>query len=353
MQGMKGAGPEGFLEEVNQIYAEREEEFQKREHAYQEKREGLQRLLREVADGRVSLEEKQRDLDAREGRLQAFEKQLKEREGAIAAEEARLAKASEEVAAHEKELVLKNSLELEQARNERLKLKRLKEDYAFKVNSLDAGLQDALAGPAQGVDLEKYMLRSEHEEQAGIQAKEAERLKEEIKSLQEERVVLLKHNLELREEVKQANTQEKENMAPAAPFGRHGGAQAGMEAGPAGGGITEEEITAEVLKNYLDKNGLGYEGVSVRHSDMGDQLHAERGGLKYRFLFGKPGSFDILAQRKESGALKKRLAQMNQEHPEIKFQYQDGEVAATGYFPDGIKAYDLMARVNKVSECFR
>lgn len=117
----------------------------------------------------------------------------------------------------------------------------------------------------------------------------------------------------------------------------------------------QEELTAEILKRYLERNEPKFESLKIYHSDQGDQLSTILDGKSIRFLFAEPPSFDICAERKNSSRLRKTLEKYNQEYPGVQFRYEEmeGKVYATGYFTNSILVYQLMERVKEIADCFR
>lgn len=271
---------EEFLGELQRVLREREEEFQKRERVYREKNEKLQELL-------VRLSEQKKEQEA---------------------------------------LFLKQSLGLEKVRNEEIRLKRLAEEYEYRLSILDeaAPKETGWIGKAEREAEEAdrtgkaereaketgWIGKAEHEEvcpgieysccasdavmreeenygeneqsasaRKWISPEEQEKwseeyqkkiagYEEELASLREERTRLMKHILEAGE----GTVQE----------------------------LPERELTAEGFCAYLQKNEPGFASAVIYHSEAGEQVHAEVRGLAYRFLFSAPSYFDIVASRKDS-----------------------------------------------------
>ena len=117
-------------------------------------------------------------------------------------------------------------------------------------------------------------------------------------------------------------------------------------------GITEE-LTAEIVKRFLEKNVEGVEEIAIAHSDQADQLLAHKGTLTWRFIFDDPCYFDVSAKRKKERKLHKLLAHLNENHPELKFTYAEDRVIATGFFTKSMQPYDLIKEVERVSGFFR
>lgn len=118
--------------------------------------------------------------------------------------------------------------------------------------------------------------------------------------------------------------------------------------------ISREELTANVLKGYLEKHDPAVQ-PEIRHSERGEQLHMEAKNLAYVFLF-QDGiiQFEVSAKRKESRALKEKLERMNREVPGIQFQYdrEEGCVFAGGYLTADMTPGQAMERVGEVAGRF-
>lgn len=365
---------ESFIQQINKIFDEREVEFQKREAAYQKKYKNLQNLVHEMSGEREALDKKSADLEEKMIRLERQEEEL-------SAGNDQLEKKTVELEKREKQLVLSHSLELEELKNEKIRLKRLADEYEYKLTLMDCGVADAVKNVDTTVDLEQYMLKSEHEEEVNRLCSEQEKmilslreeykesmrkvlaekeeLEQETETLRIERVNLLKQNLELsgaftssKEETETEGTMQTD-LEQAVNVPDSGTSIQAGEMIPESDDIITEELTASVLKRYIEKNADHFSNLEIRHSDEGELLFAESGGLQYHFLFSMPSRFDITAKRRNSAALRRKLKDMNEKNPEIKFIYEDGEVHATGYFTNEIEASLLIMRVVDISHCFR
>lgn len=115
----------------------------------------------------------------------------------------------------------------------------------------------------------------------------------------------------------------------------------------------KEELTASVLKKYMEKNPSGFTFPEILHSEGEDQLRVTRGTLEYRFIFDNPCYFDIIAERKEGKRLRNIITQLNQEYPKVKFRFNDGKIVATTYFSNKMPTHELISEVEEISQLFK
>lgn len=289
------------------------------------------------------------------------EQEIREQEEALKERKAKLDD-------QESTLNLKKKLELEKIRNQTMALERVKEEYEHRLALQDKGIEDV--APTETTDLSAYMLKTEHEEAL-------DELKKENAELKGERMRLLQKVLEL----SNGNGQKPEEMQPfvsveeetpgiqsASSEREESQGQYETAENMTGKAVPEsrqevtgqpeemqEELTAEILKRYLERNEPKFESLKIYHSDQGDQLSTILDGKSIRFLFAEPPSFDICAERKNSSRLRKTLEKYNQEYPGVQFRYEEmeGKVYATGYFTNSILVYQLMERVKEIADCFR
>ena len=116
-----------------------------------------------------------------------------------------------------------------------------------------------------------------------------------------------------------------------------------------------EELTAPILQKYLAGSEVKYISSEIRHSEEGEQLHANINNLDYVFLFSQPAAFEISVPKKKSRALDRLLIRLNTQHPGVKFYFDenDSRVYASGYFSNTMIPENLMKKVHEVSDCFR
>lgn len=358
--------PEMFLKKLQQISKEREKEFQMREEAYLEKHAQLQKLLESITQQKGEQEKQREGLERKERDIREMQERMEGWEAGLRKAEAELRQRQEETDKKEQELYMKYNLEIENARNEDMKLKRLVSEYDYKISLLDNGLmqdlQEIQKGPA--ADPSGYIPVPDHEAavealQARIRELEADRtaLEKQVEGLEAERIGLLKNIME--KGVKTDSRPVQPVRDPEATDGLPEEADARIQNQETDTSAEkpeerQEELTAEVLKNYLIKNERRFTDVRIHHSDEGEQLHARQGGLQYRFLFSRPATFDIFAFRKNSSRLRKTLEACNMKHPGVQFRYdsQEGAAYASGFFTNDIAPYNLMSKVDEISDCF-
>ncbi len=382
MPGKEPMNPGEFMDKIQQIYREREDEFSRWEADYQKKSESLQTLLAQVLEDRKKLDADRENLEKEQERVSLEGETLRRDQETLEQERDKLA-------SEKNELVFKMNLEHESIRNEEMKLKRLRDDYEYKISMADGGLS---------ADMSLYMLRTEHREimdkqQAGYEAqlqelresygeslqeqhRELEQLRQETEDLRAERIRLLAENLKLsgamdgpgaagmpqegrREENREPRQTGRvpESGTGGEPEGALPGETKPEEAAPEADStddITAEELTAETLRGYMEKNKKQFQSLEILHSDDGEQLSAWMGKLRLRFLFTKPAQFDVAAKRKNSAALRKKLQEMNIREAGVVFQYDEAaeEARATGFFTADMTAETVMEKVERICDCF-
>lgn len=358
MQGMEFENPEDFLRKTREIFAEREKEFQLRQQAFEEKENRLKSLLQRITSEKEELNERRKEIEKKHTELEEEKKVLCERSSAVKEQEAEVQKQRERIEEQEKSLMMKYNLELEQVRNDEMRLKRLTADYEYKLSMMDPEMASVLQNPGPVADLTEYVSVEEHHQKIALAEEEIQELREErnkltdmILDMKEERGKLLAKILELRsiqnEKTKRQEEVQKETDREKKEVDATEDTEPERE--------TEEELTASVLKSYLTKNRSDFERVEIRHSEDGELLYGEGRGLVYHFLFMEPSTFDISAERKNSSRLRKQLEMYNEKFPGVQFRYDESEkkVYATGYFTNQLKAYELMKRVQEIADCFR
>lgn len=366
MQGTEYERHEDFLEKTRAIFAEREKEFQLREQAFEEKEKNLKALLKHITSEKKELEGQREELKTGQKALEDEREALNGRSLELEEQEQELKARQEHFQEWEKDQLMKYNLELEQVRNEEMKLKRLTDDYNYRVSLLDPGVAEALQNPVPAVDLDSYIPIDEHnqrirleEEKVQVSMKEREELKATVKEVQKEREELKATIQEMQVErgklldkiVELRSSQTAEACGPEIKS-----RDETKETQPAGiVSETEEELTAYVLQSYLKRNRTDLEELEIRHSEDGELLYARGRGLTYHFLFVEPATFDISTERKNSPRLRRQLETCNEKFPGVQFRYDEAErkVYAAGYFTNQLKAYELMKRVQEIADCFR
>ena len=357
-----------LVKEMESIYQVREEEYQLREEAFQKRKMEVDLMLQKVEEKNTAAEKERNELEREQHLLDGQKMELARKEQEIREQEEALKERKAKLDDQESTLNLKKKLELEKIRNQTMALERVKEEYEHRLALQDKGIEDV--APTETTDLSAYMLKTEHEEAL-------DELKKENAELKGERMRLLQKVLEL----SNGNGQKPEEMQPfvsveeetpgiqsASSEREESQGQYETAENMTGKAVPEsrqevtgqpeemqEELTAEILKRYLERNEPKFESLKIYHSDQGDQLSTILDGKSIRFLFAEPPSFDICAERKNSSRLRKTLEKYNQEYPGVKFRYEEmeGKVYATGYFTNSILVYQLMERVKEIADCFR
>lgn len=353
---------ENFLEKTRAIFAEREQEFRLRELDFEKREAALNMALGNIAAKQKEAEAKRRETEEKASGLQEKELQLEEWQKKLNEQQEALDQRRTELDEQEKNQLLKYNLELEQVRNEEMKLKRLRADYEYKLSLMDQGVAEALEHVDPVPDPEHYISVEEHnnkihlmEERMQNLVNKRDELEASLKEMQKERGKLLNKIVELQSSRKETipgpdgEQQEEPEETKVQGAGQTERRTSGITS------ETEEELTAGVLQSYLAKNRTEFEQLEIRHSEDGELLHAECRGLTYHFLFTDPATFDISAKRKNSSRLRRQLESCNERFPGVQFRYDETEgcVYATGYFTNQLKGYELMRRVQEIADCFR
>lgn len=401
--------PQGYsFERLEQLYAEREEEYRKREETFTGRQEILRSREQAVKEKETQLKQELEELERKRADLEALEAELKKQGKEL--EEAR-----EGLEEEKGRSLLEVNVMRGETRNMELRAQRLCEEYEAKLALLDGDVAELLKNPVLP-EKGDFISREEHDRAIGELASEYERLQSENQELTKEKAELIRKLLYSRKEADKAKetdtvkeTDEREADVPdpgvqtpppvSVPPGDilfpdtapvleanadvyvmtdvkvmpgagipsepgadtgippESGTDAGMPSGP--GTEAEEELTAEVLCRYLDKQ-MPQGTAEVRHASDTDQVHMQMQGLRYVFVFGKPCYFDIAAKRKNSreltgGRFKKGLLDTyNERFPGVTFRYQEEtqEVVATGYFTDSMRPEELLAQIGTIADCF-
>lgn len=381
-----------FLEEMSKMYEEREALFVRREAEYEKQRKELKVLLEQIRKDK-------RDLDQKAEKLNLQEEEQNQREAMLKdwfEDEKQARKKLEEdqnVFQKQREVLeARLRVEVEGAKNERLKVKQLSEEYEHRLGMLGLLLERQGESSTKAGEFFTALLEggtsnnkqevSELQQQMEVLQEQVRQLKSSKCSLQEENKQLLeeRENLQQEEEkfaqqIVKLEDERKHLMELIAQLHRSSQGTTPDETGEVPESATAvfettippsvsvegqaakpvyEELTASVLQSYLAKNGRKYESSEIRHSAEGEQLHLSLRGMEYVFLFSDPACFELSVKRKNSRALQKCLELMNQKHPEAKFWYesQEQKVYASGYFTNQIAPDVLMSKVEEISNCF-
>ncbi len=343
----EGSGTEQYLEEMQRIFAAREETYQKRKQEYEQKSQELQKIQTELGRQYQSLEGQKQELASAQQKLAEQKVAHREEQEELQREKQDFEQTKKLYEGQQQELLMKSRLELEQLRNERMEAEDLKREYEYKIGQQECGIPPSLPDLSAYVPKleyeavkqerdtlfqEKTQLREENQHLA-IQLEQKELL---LKQLGEERTSLLKKLLESKQESSQEPEKEREvlpevenepDSAEVIPEEMNAAEENEWRQRPLRVSvkeqeITREELTATVLQRYLQNNHPEFEQLEIRHSEEGEQLHGEVGKLSYAFLFFEDLiQFDISAKRKGGRELEEKLERIGKKVPGVQFQY--------------------------------
>ena len=350
-----------LAEKMNQLYKEREEQYQRREKLFDERGAQLQSLS-------DSLEKKKNALDERANVLNGREAELNQVQDALTAKLNELEKKEADLKAWEQKTRADLEAEKQAQTNDLLEKKVAQENELMKrqqelqIEKLQAqNLSSELKAERESINAMRenfklfpdQMLTSEKEEEYKKQIEELSRLLEQNAAMQTSwdherenltsRITQLTSDLELRDAALQS-MQEKldDNAADHSEdedlkkrngelqvkvielSGKNKALQKQVDE------LEEElenletekptvhaELSAEELENYLHELPE-FENVSTSHNTDGVIVNAEYSDKKYHFRFDQIPCFDISVPRQETRELKKNIYAMNTKYPEYK-----------------------------------
>lgn len=336
--------PEKILEEIRQVFQKRELEFQKREESYEKRKQQTQKLLEALTEQKKDLENMKSRLEQKSQRLEEQEQQQNERLKEIERREQALNEQTRLLEEKEKDLYVEQNLEIEKVRNEQMKLQRLTDEYEYKISLVDNGIFSDPKEESSSFSISDSN-KNELLEKLNKMSDEITKKDETISTLQVERRNLLQLLME-----KNNNDKTEENCVQQRAETNNPQEQEEIPEEH----IDQEELTAENLKRYLERNRPAFKNLQIRHSDNGEQLHADGNGLKYTFVFTTPASFDLVAYRRKSGRIRELIEKFNQKYPGVQFRYDTNEQAvyASGYFTVEMSPEELMQKVDEIETCF-
>lgn len=258
---------------------------------------------------------------------------------------------------------------VEEARNEKLKEQRVREEYEARLAETGGGEGNAPLGVLKCNSAEEIqILRERHEEETRLlhqkygeelnaKDKAIAELKTAMDGLEKEKAGLFRKLLSLpeNEDVPESSMAKKEPVDVPKSGTTESNSLDVSESGTQEG---KEELTAEVLFKYLLKNGEG-KTPELFHADAGDQVRLKEEGRTFVFAFEKPPYFDIRIKRKDGRSLKGgrgrkgMLSEYGKRYPGVEFTYDQaaGEVVASGYFTQEMDASGFLEKVRKVAAC--
>lgn len=386
-----------LAEKMNQLYKEREEQYQRREKLFDERGAQLQSLS-------DSLEKKKNALDERANVLNGREAELNQVQDALTAKLNELEKKEADLKAWEQKTRADLEAEKQAQTNDLLEKKVAQENELMKrqqelqIEKLQAqNLSSELKAERESINAMRenfklfpdQMLTSEKEEEYKKQIEELSRLLEQNAAMQTSwdherenltsRITQLTSDLELRDAALQS-MQEKldDNAADHSEdedlkkrngelqvkvielSGKNKALQKRVDE------LEEElenletekptvhaELSAEELENYLHELPE-FENVSTSHNTDGVIVNAEYSDKKYHFRFDQIPCFDISVPRQETRELKKNIYAMNTKYPEYKFSYDDyaKAIVVTGWYRPDTSAESLVENAVEAARKF-
>lgn len=386
-----------LAEKMNQLYKEREEQYQRREKLFDERGAQLQSLS-------DSLEKKKNALDERVNVLNGREAELNQVQDALTAKLNELEKKEADLKAWEQKTRADLEAEKQAQTNDLLEKKVAQENELMKrqqelqIEKLQAqNLSSELKAERESINAMRenfklfpdQMLTSEKEEEYKKQIEELSRLLEQNAAMQTSwdherenltsRITQLTSDLELRDAALQS-MQEKldDNAADHSEdedlkkrngelqvkvielSGKNKALQKQVDE------LEEElenletekptvhaELSAEELENYLHELPE-FENVSTSHNTDGVIVNAEYSDKKYHFRFDQIPCFDVSVPRQETRELKKTIYAMNTKYPEYKFSYDDyaKAIVVTGWYRPDTSAESLVENAVEAARKF-
>ena len=386
-----------LAEKMNQLYKEREEQYQRREKLFDERAAQLQSLS-------DSLEKKKNALDERANVLNGREAELNQVQDALTAKLNELEKKEADLKAWEQKTRADLEAEKQAQTNDLLEKKVAQENELMKrqqelqIEKLQAqNLSSELKAERESINAMRenfklfpdQMLTSEKEEEYKKQIEELSRLLEQNAAMQTSwdherenltsRITQLTSDLELRDAALQS-MQEKldDNAADHSEdedlkkrngelqvkvielSGKNKALQKQVDE------LEEElenletekptvhaELSAEELENYLHELPE-FENVSTSHNTDGVIVNAEYSDKKHHFRFDQIPCFDISVPRQETRELKKNIYAMNTKYPEYKFSYDDyaKAIVVTGWYRPDTSAESLVENAVEAARKF-
>lgn len=386
-----------LAEKMNQLYKEREEQYQRREKLFDERGAQLQSLS-------DSLEKKKNALDERANVLNGREAELNQVQDALTAKLNELEKKEADLKAWEQKTRADLEAEKQAQTNDLLEKKVAQENELMKrqqelqIEKLQAqNLSSELKAERESINAMRenfklfpdQMLTSEKEEEYKKQIEELSRLLEQNAAMQTSwdherenltsRITQLTSDLELRDAALQSMQEKLDDNATDHSededlkkrngelqvkvielSGKNKALQKQVDE------LEEElenletekptvhaELSAEELENYLHELPE-FENVSTSHNTDGVIVNAEYSDKKYHFRFDQIPCFDISVPRQETRELKKNIYAMNTKYPEYKFSYDDyaKAIVVTGWYRPDTSAKSLVENAVEAARKF-
>ena len=341
----------GLLERMNRIYEEREREYQKFYDQIRSREEELERIGTTLAVQKEEQEKKEAHLQEFEQSLKVIQERLEQRTDQLKQEE----EALEQLTAEQRDQLekeyqnlkqskanaeIKQQIEINELRNQRLILERekgevlaMKQKLSFGVSGEDdtkiQRLERQLAESAAQVERLQKMIDQNEQEHSGKESRSSQE-EEQIENLRRE-----KESLE--ETVAQLQKEKGEQLRKIIDLNNSRKKQ--------------EPLGAEQMEAYLKEQG-DFDNVYILHAEDGDIVTSMRNRIHFRFAFKPLPFFDLCVQREENHKLKESIYALNARKP-YKFSYDEarGEAVLTGYFLPETSSSNLLNLALEAVNC--
>ena len=386
-----------LAEKMNQLYKEREEQYQRREKLFDERGAQLQSLSDSLEKKKNALDERANVFNGREAELNQVQDSLTAKLNELEKKEADLKAWEQKTRADleaEKQAQTNDLLEKKVAQENEL----MKRQQELQIEKLQAqNLSSELKAERESINAMRenfklfpdQMLTSEKEEEYKKQIEELSRLLEQNAAMQTSwdherenltsRITQLTSDLELRDAALQSMQEKLDDNATDHSededlkkrngelqvkvielSGKNKALQKQVDE------LEEElenletekptvhaELSAEELENYLHELPE-FENVSTSHNTDGVIVNAEYSDKKYHFRFDQIPCFDISVPRQETRELKKNIYAMNTKYPEYKFSYDDyaKAIVVTGWYRPDTSAESLVENAVEAARKF-
>ena len=386
-----------LAEKMNQLYAEREEQYQRREKLFDKRSAQLQSLSDSLEKKKNDLDEKDAALNGREAELNQIQDALTEKLNELEKKEAGLKEWEQKTRddlEEAKQAQIKELLEKKLAQEHDL----MKRQQELQIEKLQAqNLSTELKAERESINAMRdnftffpdQVLTSKKEEEYKNQIEELNRLLEQNAAMQtswdQEResmtgqITQLTADLESKDAALQSMQKKLDDKA--ADHGedeeqkkRNGELQVKViELAGKNKALQKQvddleeelenletekptvhaELSAEELENYLHELPE-FENVSTSHNTDGVLVNAEYSDKKYHFRFDQIPCFDVSVPRQETRELKKTIYAMNTKYPEYKFSYDDyaKAIVVTGWYRPDTSAESLVENAVEAARKF-
>lgn len=342
----------GLLERMNRIYEEREREYQKFYDQIRSREEELERIGTTLAVQKEEQEKKEAHLQEFEQSLKVIQERLEQRTSQLKQEE----EALEQLTAEQRDQLekeyqklkqskanaeIKQQIEINELRNQRIVLEREKGEVLAMKQKLSFGvpgeedtkiqrLERQLAESAAQIEQLQRMIDQNEQERSGQESHNSQEAEEQLETMRREKEAL-------EETVAQLQKEKGEQLRKIIDLNNARKKQ--------------EPLGAEQMEAYLKEQG-DFDNVYILHAEDGDIVTSMRNRIHFRFAFKPLPFFDLCVQREENHKLKESIYALNARKP-YKFSYDEahGEAVLTGYFLPETSSSDLLHLALEAANC--